>query len=208
MTEKEDTGGNCGKINLYQNRDPRNYIEEGEPRALYWYRYREIHYLLREYLKAGQKVPSVVQLHEEVPFDAPISRFSVDASNNLFEVPIVFVGNNLLTPFNFDIRKKDRSVLSGVEYPGISATVAFSENLAETCGGIFDRDCRRQDRMYCIPVSKIEECNYSVYYLPTENMPLHVRLVHNIHETNPQEHLPPFSDRKLLAEAFMDGRVY
>ncbi len=207
MIEKESRVKDCNKINLYQNRDSRNYIEEGEPRALYWYKYREVYSLLRESLQPGKKISPIIQLYNDLPSDIPITKYPLDLEENIFEIPIVYMGNNFLSPFSFDIKKKDRSTLLGIEYPGISATIAFSENISETCGAIFDRDCKRQDRMYCIPISKIEECNYSVYYLPTENMPLHVRLVHNIHRINLQEHLPPFNDRKLLANAFMEGRM-
>ncbi len=194
------------EVNLYQNRDPRNHIMDGEPRSLYWYRYRETYGLLKNHLKIGKKIYSPLRLHDVVSPDVFLSRFCVNEEYNLFDLPIVFVGNNLLTPFSFDVKKKDRAVVDGVEFPGISATIGFTDNLAETCGGIFDRDCRRQDRMYCTTVGQIEECNYSVYYLPTENQPLHVRLVHDIHESNPIEHLPPFKDRGLLAETFSQGK--
>jgi hypothetical protein len=194
------------KENRYRNRDPRNFILFGEPRSLYWYRYRKTYELLRNDLKVGGKVYSPIKLKESIPSDILLSKFCVDERYNLFNLPIVMVGNNNLTPFTFDIRKRDRSVIDGLDFPGISATIGFSDNLAETCGGIFDRDCRRQDRMYCTTVGQIEECNYSVYYLPTENQPLHVRLVHDIHEVSPLEHLPPFKDRELLAETFTNGK--
>lgn len=194
------------KENRYKNRDPRNYILEGEPRSLYWHRYRVTYNLLKDQLVSGRKIYSPLKLREEVPQDILLSKFCVDEEYNLFNLPIVMVGNNNLTPFSFDIRKKDRVEIDGLEYPGISATIGFSDNLAETCGGIFDRDCKRQDRMYCTTVGQIEECNYSVYYLPTENQPLHVRLVHDRHEILPMEHLPPFKDRELLAETFSNGK--
>lgn len=194
------------KENRYKNRDPRNYILEGKPRSLYWHRYRVTYDLLKDQLVSGRKIYSPLKLREEVPQDILLSKFCVDVEYNLFNLPIVMVGNNNLTPFSFDIRKKDRVEIDGLEYPGISATIGFSDNLAETCGGIFDRDCKRQDRMYCTTVGQIEECNYSAYYLPTENQPLHVRLVHDRHEVLPMEHLPPFRDRELLAETFSNGK--
>jgi len=206
--EKEKSNYQREKRNLYQDRDPRNYITANEPRALYWYKYRRTYELLRSSLKIGNKIPCPLVIEENVDNEIFLSNYCFDSELNLLDLPIVLVGNNLLTPFNFDIRKRDRTPIVGVEYPGISATIGFSNNLAETCGGIFDRDCRRQDRMFCTTVSKIEECNYKVYYLPTENQPLHVRLVHKIHETNLIEHLAPFKDRELLANTFSDGKVF
>jgi len=198
--------GNLTK-NLYQERDPRNNIHSGESRALYWYRYRETYNLLREYLKFGEKIQTPLQLRGALSKDIFLLKYITDYQLNMIDIPIVVVGNNLLKPFDFDIKKKDRNVINGFNYPGISATIAFSDNLAETCGGIFDRDCRRQDRMYIASVGQIEECNYSVYYLPFENQPLHVRLVHNIHEINIEEHLPPFKDRELLAMTFSENKI-
>ena len=203
--EKEKSSCQREKRNLYQERDPRNYITANEPRALYWNKYRRTYELLKYHLSPARKISSQIFIDSNVEEDIFLSNFFLD--DNLFAVPIVLVGNNLLTPFNFDIRKKDRTPILGVETPGISATIGFSSNLPETCGGIFDRDCRRQDRMYCTTVKRIEECNYSVYYLPTENQPLHVRLIHKVHEVNPSEHLAPFKDRELLAQTFSEGRV-
>jgi len=193
--------------NRYKERDPRNHIYSGEPRALYWYRYRETYNLLKGYLKFGEKIDSKLQLMDVPQDDFFLSKYISNDPLNIIDIPIVIVGNNLLKPFDFDIRKKDRRNIEGFEYPGKSATIAFSDNLAETCGGIFDRDCRRQDRMYFATVGQIERCNYLVYYLPTENQPLHVRLVHEIHKSNIEEHLPPFKDRELLAMTFSEIKV-
>ncbi len=196
------------KINLYKNRDPRNTIVDGEPKALYWYKYRKTYELLMLHLKKGYKIGGQVEISEVIPEDILLEKLQFCQNENLYDIPIVFVGNNNLNPCNFDIRKKDREDVNGEPcFPGKSATIGFSDNLAETCGGIFDRDRRRQDRLYFSTIREIEDCNYSVYYLPTENQPLHVRMVNREHELDPSKHLPPFNDKKNLTELFSNGKI-
>jgi hypothetical protein len=199
--EKLNTERKVG--NYYRDRNPLNYIVGNEPRALYWYTYRETYNYIHRYLNIGRRISSPLRVEERPNEGIFLSEY---LSGNLLDVPIVLVGNNYLKPFDFDIRKRDRSEIGGFQYPGKSATIAFSDNLGETCGGIFDRDCRRQDRMYIATVGEIEKCNYSVYYLPHDNQPLHVRLVHMVHEENPLEHLPPFKDRESIARAFSERK--
>jgi len=193
--------------NLYVNRDPRNYIVDGEPRALYWHNYRETYQIIKDQLHKGKKVMLPFILPLSPNSELPIAKYFDLENFTLSDIPIALIGNNLLKPFSFDVRKKDRTSIDGVNFPGKSATLAFSYNLSETCGGIFDRDCRRQDHLYITTANTISECNYSLYWLPTPNQPLHVRMVHKIHEENPEEHLPPFSDRTSLAEAFSLGKI-
>jgi hypothetical protein len=195
------------KGNLYKNRDPRNTIVDGEPKAFYWYKYRKTYEVLMSHLKIGEKIDLQVGIFDGIPEDILLERFQFSPNENLYDIPIVIIGNGNLHPHNFDIRKKDREDIDGeLCFPGKSATIGFSENLAETCGGIFDRDCRKQDKLYVSTVREIEDCNYSVYYLPTVNQPLHVRMVHRVHELNPDEHFPPFNDKKKLTDLFISGK--
>ena len=169
--------------NLYKVRDPKNFIHDGEPRALYWLPYREKYNELITKLTPTKPIPE--------------------------DVPVMIVGNNSLNPFHFDLKKKDRFPLFGFDSPGISAHIAFTDNFHIACGAIFDRDCRRQDHLYIIPRSDMfSEINYSVIYLPTPNTPLHVRIVHKTHLENPEIHLPPFEDRTKLAELFTKYKRY
>jgi hypothetical protein len=197
----------CCKENLYTNRDPRNFYFDGDPRALYWYKYRLTHFLLRDSLKEGQRIDIPAWIPGEFPEELPLHSFKIMQGCPQYDIPIVIVGNGKLNPFIFDIRKKDRTEINGFNIPGKSATIAFSYNLAETCGAIFDRDCRRQDHLYISPISKIEECNYSVYCIPTPNQPLHVRLIHKVHEQDIDVHVPPFCDRESLTKVFTEGRI-
>ena len=168
--------------NLYQNRDPRNFIHDGEPRALYWWDYRETFERLKEVLVIGEEIPS--------------------------RLPIAYVGNNKLNPFHFDLKKKDRTPLDGFLYPGVSAHIAFSGNIHIACGAIFDRDRRRQDHLYIVPqASMLHDIGYHAFYLPTPNAPLHIRLVHENYISNPELHLPPFKDRKELATLFSQYKI-
>ena len=168
--------------NSYNNRDPRNYINDGEPRALYWAPYRETYERLKEYLEPGRYAPD--------------------------NLPIMLVGKNCLTPFYFDIKNKDRVSLYDFYAPGVSGQLSFTNNLHIACGAIFDRDSRRQDHLYVVPrVDLFEEINYHVVYLPTPSQPLHVRIVHQNHIDNPETHLPPFYDRTKLAELFSKYKI-
>ncbi len=64
--EKEKSNYQREKRNLYQDRDPRNYITANEPRALYWYKYRRTYELLRSSLKIGNKIPCPLVIEENV----------------------------------------------------------------------------------------------------------------------------------------------
>lgn len=168
--------------NLYLNRDPKNYIRDGEPRALYWHPYRETFEQLKNVLEKGQPIPD--------------------------SLPIMLIGNNKLSPFHFDIRKKDRSPIGNFSIPGISAHIAFTQNPHVACGALFDRDCRRQDHLYVIPqAGLIAPINYQAIYLPTPNQPLHARIVHLKHQEDPDLHLPPFNDRERLAQLFSQYKI-
>ncbi len=168
--------------NLYRNRDSRNFIHDGEPRALYWWEYRETFKNLKEVLVVGEEIPP--------------------------HLPVSYVGNNKLNPFHFDLRKKDRAPLGNFPYPGISAHIAFSENIYVVCGAIFDRERRRQDHLYIIPrADMLTAIGYHAFYLPTPNTPLHIRLVHEAHINNPELHLPPFKSRKELAALFSQYKI-
>lgn len=168
--------------NSYDNRDPRNYINDGEPRALYWAPYRETYEKLKGDLEPGRYVPD--------------------------KLPIMLIGNNSLNPFHFDIKKKDRVPLCNFYPPGVSGHLSFTNNLHIACGAVFDRDSRRQDHLYIVPRADLfEEINYHVVYLPTLNQPLHVTIVHQDHIENPEVHLPPFHDRTKLAELFSKYKI-
>lgn len=194
---------------LYETRDPRNYIEDGEPRALYWYAYRGTYNVLKDYLACGREVSSTVELDDYLPPDSFLSEFFNPSEDCpcTYSIPILLVRNSLLQPFSFDPRGKDRVELCDVKSPGISATIGFSKNKGEVCGALFDRDCRRQDHLYLTTIDRIIECNYSVIYLPTPNQPLHVRIVHNDHLKDPSIHLPPFNDRERICRLFQEGRI-
>ncbi len=179
--EKFELGNIQQQPNLYLERDPRNHIVDGEPRALYWWEYRETFERLKGILTPGEKIPQ--------------------------NLSITYVGNNRLNPFHFDIRKQDRTEVYNCP-PGISAHITFSTNIHVVCGAIFDRDRRRQDHLYIIPrASMLLSVNYVAIYLPTPNAPLHIRIVHNDHLINPRLHLPPFKDRRGLAELFTRYKV-
>jgi hypothetical protein len=205
--EREDKYFCHRQENRYQNRDARNYIKEGEPRALYWYKYRETYNFIKKYISQGCVISSPLKIDQVLSSDTFLSNYVDNQDETLLDVPIIFVGNNKLKPFDFDIRKKDRCIVNSFNYPGKSCTIGFSDNLPEICGAIFDRDSKRQDRMYITTISQIENCNYSVYYLPMKNQPLHVRLVHRNHIIDPEIHLPPFKDRKNLAETFSINKI-
>ncbi len=171
----ELVGGNR-KDNLYINRNPLNHIDDGEPRALYWYKYRTVFDQLKDELIDGSEIP--------------------------VRLKVVIVGKNNLRPEDFDTRNKDRNPLGGCYFPGKSAHIWFSDNLHEVCGAIFDRDAKRQDAMYEASVLDINNTGYKVFYAPAPNLPLHVRLVSVTHIENQYAHLPQFSQRKAICELF------
>lgn len=162
--------------NKYTERDSRNYIEDGEARALYWYCYRERFNSLKKELQIGKTIRA--------------------------DLDVCLVSNNLLKPQDFDLRKVDRSVIGSFVYPGVSAHIKFTNNLHEACGAIFDRDARRQDCMHIARVDLIERAGYETYYLPMPNQPLHVRLVHWEHLQNPELDQVPIRFRREIAEIF------
>lgn len=170
------------EYNLYAHRDSRNYIKDGEPRALYWHSYRETFERLKYLLRLGEKIPAMVS--------------------------VCLIANNLLRAEDFDLRNKDRSPIGGFSIPGISAHISFTSNKHEACGGILDRDCKRQDRLYILEeAGDLAQCNYYAYYLPTPNQPLHIRLVHQIHFEDPNIRQVPFKYRKGVAELFSRGKI-
>lgn len=162
--------------NKYIERDPRNYILDGEARALYWYCYRERFYSLKKELQVGKTIRT--------------------------DLDVCLVSNNLLKPQDFDLRKVDRSEIDGFTFPGVSAHIKFTSNLHEACGAIFDRDAKRQDCMYTARVDRVQETGYQVYYVPLHNQPLHVRLVHLEHIQNPELDQVPIRFRREIAEVF------
>lgn len=170
MTESNRSG------NAYENRDPRNHIKDWEPRALYWYPYRERYMQLQGRLRVGQPIPRGLS--------------------------ICVVGNNSLNPFAFDLRRQDRSQIHGFKLPGKSAHISFSDDRHIICGAIFDRDARRQDHIYTADTDSLARIGYTSYYLPTDNQPLHVRLVHESFRDDPDRHMPPWTARIALARLF------
>ena len=170
------------QTNWYINRDPRNRINYGDPRALYWHQYRTAYEAVRSRLSPGQPRPP--------------------------DLPVLFLGNNTLNGFNFDIRKKDRAPIMGFNFPGKSVSIGFSNDIHVVSGAILDKDAKRQDHLFIVPRADLfQELGYAVVYLPTPNQPLHCRIVHSMHIQNPSMHLPPFRDRVALAKLFQQHKV-
>ncbi len=167
--------------NRYTNRDDRNFINQGDPRALYWFEYRKKYEELMDVLQIGETISD--------------------------GIPIIYVGNNNLTPFHFDLRIKDRLEISGLKLPGKSCHIQFSEELPIICGALFDRNVRRQDHAYFALPEQLREINYYPFYLPLPNQPLHIRLVNQAHIEDPNLHMPPFSDRIKLSELFKSQEI-
>lgn len=170
-----------GEDDLYNSRDPRNHIHEGEPRALYWYAYRQMYDCLKEGLVPGQEVPDGLE--------------------------IMLVENNSLRAEDFDLRRKDRGPLGAVFVPGKSAHICFTYNLHEACGAIFDRNSKRQDRLYRANTAGINDANFVVIHCPTPNLPLHVRIVHSDHLLDSSLETTPHRDRQMLARLFSQGKI-
>lgn len=162
---------------LYSNRDSRNYIHMGEPRALYWCPYRRTYEQLKGFLQEGQPIPD--------------------------SLPVVLVGNNTLHPFHFDLKKTDRGPVGNFTIPGKSAHIAFDTNIHVIIGAILDRQTRRQDHAYILPAAEmLKPTGYIAFFTPQGNQPLHIRLVHESHIGNPYLDQVAFKYRKALAELF------
>lgn len=178
----EETLRKVNQPNLYLNRDPRNRIKDGEPRALYWWNYRQTFEKYKGSLRTGEEVD--------------------------INLPILLMGNNILQPFHFDLKKKDRMRIENCVLPGKSAHIAFTDNIHEASGALFDKDSKRQDHLYILPSGKeLAEIGYYVCYLPTPNQPLHVRLVHQSQIDDSDLEQPPFKYRKMAAELFNRYKV-
>ncbi len=167
--------------NKYIERDPRNYILDGEARALYWWVYRQKFDNLKSQLRFGERLT--------------------------MDLDICVMANNLLKAEDFDLRKVDRKAIHNFTYPGISAHIKFSDDIHEVCGAIFDRDAKRQDCMYTANIFNINTAGYHVYYLPLDNQPLHVRLVHETHLQNPELDQVPIKFRRQVTEIFSTNKI-
>ena len=168
--------------NLYLNRDSRNRIHGDEPRALYWWEYRETYEKYKRELVFGSEID--------------------------VKIPILFVGNNTLQPFHFDLKRKDRAPIDGCVSPGKSVHIAFTRNIHVASGALFDKDAKRQDHLYIIPNGiEIKNLGYFACYLPTPNQPLHTRLIHESQVDNPNLEQPPYKYKKLIAELFNNYKV-
>lgn len=166
--------------NLYLKRSPDNYILDGEPRALYWASYRKKYVALKELIVPGNQVP----LNE----------------------CLCIVAKNLLQPNDFDLKRKDRMSFAGVERPGKSAHVFFSENPHEVCGAIMDRDLKRQDAIYVAFAKDIVNAGWIPIFAPTPNQPLHIRLVPTEFVGNdPQQ--PAIKLRKMIVDIFCRKKI-
>lgn len=167
---------------VYTNRDSRNRIVDGEPRALYWYQYRRVFQLLKSCLIFGQPIKA--------------------------QLPVIIVGRNEPKPTDFDLTKADRESIESFIFPGTSMHIAFTDNCYSACGAIFDRLRRPGEHLFFLPdTKKLIEIGYTPYYLPTPNQPLHLRVVHKSHLVNPTLHMVPFQARKNLAEYLKEFKV-
>lgn len=167
---------------VYTDRDPRNNIVDGEPRALYWYQYRRAYELLRDRLVAGQPVDN--------------------------DLPVIVIARSMPLPTDFDLTRGDRAIIGDFITPGISMHIAFTDNCSVACGAIFDRLNRSNEHLYYLPdTSGLLEIGYVPYYLPTPNQPLHIRVVHQKHLEDPSLHMVPFNARKKLAAYLGDFKV-
>jgi hypothetical protein len=169
-----------GKINSYLNRDPLNFIKDGEPRALYWKPYRNKYEKLKEKLNPGEEIK---------------------------EGEICLMGFNNLKPDDFHLRKKDRAPAGIVTDSGKSAHIKFTDDPHIVAGAIMDRDLRRQDAVYFADVSEVKNAGWSVVYAPLENQPLHTRLVPDRLVGDKLSPQPPLELRSRLAEIFSRKKI-
>ena len=170
------------KQDVYTNRDPRNGIIDEEPRAFYWYQYRRTYQLLKPCLTLHQPVKP--------------------------QLPVIIIGRSELKPTDLDLTKADREPIGGFIFPGISMHIAFTDNCYAACGAIFDRLKRQGEHLFFLPdTKKLLETGYTPYYVPTPNLPLHLRIVHKGHLKDPDLHMVPFLARKSLAEYLKEFKV-
>lgn len=150
-----------------------NYRFDSEPRALYYADYRSTYDAVRSRIVPGQRIPS-----------------------DLF---VSFVGNNELLPASFDLRKVDRQPVGNFSIPGKSAHVTFTDSCELACEALFDRKARRTDHLYTVQASELEGLGFYPFYLPLPNLPLHLRVIHEAQQRNPEERDVPFRSREALA---------
>ncbi len=161
-----------------------NFRKDGEPRALYYWSYRETYTKVKDRLVLGQIIPA--------------------------DLDVLYVGNSSLLPTYFDLRKVDREPLGTSGYsslPGKSAHVAFDESIGVICGALFDRSCRRTDHAYKIPAKDLIDLGFFPVYCPTPNTPLHLRVIHSTHFEDPNAKDIPYKAKVVLAEVLQKHKI-
>lgn len=158
-----------------------NYRNEGEPRALYYAEYRATFTAVRERLSVGEVIPS--------------------------DISVSFVGNNGLLPTSFDLRNADRQPIGDFTIPGKSAHVTFTDSCEVACGALFDRKARRTDHLYTVTAEQLKDLDFSTYYLPLPNMPLHLRLAHAVQVEDSTTRDVPYRARVALANLLNTHQV-
>lgn len=158
-----------------------NYRNDGEPRALYYAEYRTTFNKVRDILNVGEVIPP--------------------------DLNVSFVGNNGLLPTSFDLRNADRQPIGNFNIPGKSAHITFTDNCDVACGALFDRKARRTDHLYTITAMQLEELDFSTFYLPLPNMPLHLRVVHAAQTQDPTARDIPYRARVALTELLKNHQV-
>lgn len=158
-----------------------NYRDDGDPRALYYWPYREVYEALKDQLVPGQEVSQ--------------------------DMEILYVGNNTLLPTSYDLKNSDRQPLGEVDRPGKSAHISFSREMDVICGALFDRPCRRTDHAYIISAQELRDKGFHPIYAPTPACPLHIRVIHDTHIKDPTVRDIPFRAKTELVSALQSRQV-
>lgn len=101
---------------------------------------------------------------QEVPADMPLF--------------VVSNGGSTIGPNFFQLRDADRQPLAGVNVGGKSSHVAFTKDVHEAIGVLFDRPPNETDTLFVLPQAKLlHSAGYRAFHAPTGSFELHLRLV-------------------------------
>ncbi len=123
-----------------------------EPQALRHGPYRRAYERLRARLVSG----------EVLPHDLSVS----------------FMGNKLMIPEKLSLRDRDRNPIGDFTLPGKSAQITFTDRVSVAVGALFGRRLSRTDNMFIVPVPELLALNFTPFYVPVPELPLHVRVVY------------------------------
>ena len=139
--------------------------------------YRAIYESLEEDLVVGEKIPD--------------------------DLDLLFIRSKRgVTPASFTLRGIDRTQLGQVTAPGKSAHISFTDDTEVFCQTVMDQPPKPWYALVSVTSAELESAGFHTLYAPLPRAPLHVRVAHEAHLSNPDLPEVPEGARKALVDIF------